>query len=130
MKIKSRIKTKVHIDKEYKVVVVVTETNCSLFAVDMINRFENSHFYCTYPELLIKYLIPSRFTGIARCSDADAFSEEEGIKVATRKLYNKIYKSINRQLVAYRRDRLDKVSKDAGHELYAEDHKAQYEDVF
>lgn len=126
MKIKYKIRTKVHIDKENKVVAVVTETNCSLFAVEMIKRFEDSHFYCTCPDLLIKYLIPSRFTGIARCYEGDVFDEEVGIHIATQKMYNKLYKSINHKLSAYYRDRFGKLGREAESDLYAEDAKHQY----
>lgn len=123
MKIKSNINTVVHTDKDNRVVVVTTTTDCSLLAIDMICRFESSKGYHTCSiDKLSNYALPDKFKGVARCIDSDEFSEAKGIEIATKKLYTKLYSSINKQLVLYKKSKQKEVS-DMDTELVAKDDK-------
>lgn len=120
MKIKTKLRISIYVNTKKRVVTVVTENDTSLLAIDMICRFESNKGYITEPSVLSRFMIPNRFTGIARCTMDDKFDESVGIRIAVNKLYSKLYNSIRKQLVLYKKY-LANVAKSADDELVLSD---------
>ena len=77
---------------------------------DVLNKIDkilDGSCTCVYNE---KYVMPSCFKAIVKCSDMDEFSAEEGMKIAKERIMNRYYRSYDKRFNMFLDD-IDKINK-------------------
>jgi hypothetical protein len=83
-------------------IVVAILNNCSRDAIHAANAWTGSNTWDCHNRIDVcvhydnKYLIPDKFTGIAKCSTEDAWDENVGKQIARDRVLNKYHKSLNK----------------------------------
>ena len=91
------------VNEEDRVVVAIL-SNCRYDAVHAANVWTGYHTWDNRNRIDVgvsrdnKYLIPDKFTGIAKCSNEDIWDEETGKKIARDRVLNKYHKSLNKAI--------------------------------
>ena len=83
-------------------IVVAILNNCKRDAINAANAWTGTNTWDCYNRIDLcvrydnKYLIPDKFTGIAKCSDEDTWDEAIGKQIARDRVLNKYHKSLNK----------------------------------
>ena len=85
-------------------IVIAIIDNCMRDAIKAANAWTGSDCWNSRNRIDVhvdydkKYLIPDKFTGIARCSIEDEWNEDIGKKIARERVLNKYHKSLNKAI--------------------------------
>ena len=72
-------------------------------AVYKINKMMKDTYFCVCSD---KYLMPRSFKTIVQCDERDEFNEEEGKKIAKKRIMDKYHKSFDKKIAKFREDLL------------------------
>ncbi len=91
-------------------IVVATLNDCAFDGLNTANSWlgcdcmKNTNTFANFRQ---KYLMPNKFTGIAKCSVNDEWNEETGKQIARDRLLNKYHNSLNKVLQKINADILE-----------------------